>query len=111
MLVAHVYGDGDFDCESLRLAAKPAILHIHTPNKHVGVAKNSIKTVKEQVQAQVHSLLYCRYLRVMVCRVVKRAGMILNYFPPSGNGGVSDNLCPAKVVDGVPKLDLSKKHI
>eukprot|EP00957_Ditylum_brightwellii_P189842 14452776-Ditylum_brightwellii.AAC.1 len=34
--------------------------------------------------------------------VVKRAGMMLNYFPPSGNGAVSDNLCPAKVVDGVP---------
>eukprot|EP00957_Ditylum_brightwellii_P135002 10293549-Ditylum_brightwellii.AAC.1 len=37
--------------------------------------------------------------------------MMLNYFPPSGNGGVSDNLCPAKVVDGVLKLDLSKKRI
>eukprot|EP00957_Ditylum_brightwellii_P088577 6746841-Ditylum_brightwellii.AAC.1 len=24
------------------------------------------------------------------------------------NGGVSDNLCPAKVVESAPKLDLSK---
>ena len=47
MLVAHVHGDGDFDRESLRSAVKPAISHIHAPNKHVGVAKNSIKTVKE----------------------------------------------------------------
>eukprot|EP00957_Ditylum_brightwellii_P126892 9672765-Ditylum_brightwellii.AAC.1 len=52
MLIAHVHGDGDFDCESLRSAVKPAILHIYAPNKHVGVAKNSTKTVKERVQAQ-----------------------------------------------------------
>eukprot|EP00957_Ditylum_brightwellii_P049921 3784077-Ditylum_brightwellii.AAC.1 len=97
MLVAHVHGDGDFNCESLRLAVKPAILHIHASNKHMGVAENSIKTVKEHVQAQGHSLPYRRYPRVMVCRVVKRVGMMPNYFPPNGNGGVSDNLCPAKV--------------
>eukprot|EP00957_Ditylum_brightwellii_P120624 9201635-Ditylum_brightwellii.AAC.1 len=87
MLVAHVHGDGDFDHETLRLAVKPAILHIHALNEHVGVAKNSIKTVKERVQAQVHNLPYRQYPRVMVRRVVKRAGMMLNYFPPSGNGG------------------------
>eukprot|EP00957_Ditylum_brightwellii_P043567 3302860-Ditylum_brightwellii.AAC.1 len=52
MLVAHVHGDSDFDRESLRSAVKLAILHIHAPNKHVGVAKNSNKTVKEQVRAQ-----------------------------------------------------------
>eukprot|EP00957_Ditylum_brightwellii_P015411 1159489-Ditylum_brightwellii.AAC.1 len=44
MLVAHAHGDGDFNCESLRLAVKPAILQIHAPNEHVGVAENSIKT-------------------------------------------------------------------
>eukprot|EP00957_Ditylum_brightwellii_P089802 6839380-Ditylum_brightwellii.AAC.1 len=78
MLIAHVHGDGDFDRESLRLAVKPAILHIHAPNEHVGVAKNSIKTVKEHVQAQVHSLPYRPYPRVMVRGVVKRVGMMLN---------------------------------
>ena len=58
MLVAHVHGDGDFDRESLRLAVKPAILHIHAPNEHVGVAENIIKIVKECVRAQVYSLPY-----------------------------------------------------
>ena len=59
MLVALVHGDGDFDHASLQSAVKPAILYIHAPNKQVGVDKNSIKTVKERVQAQVHSLPYC----------------------------------------------------
>eukprot|EP00957_Ditylum_brightwellii_P067281 5105895-Ditylum_brightwellii.AAC.1 len=77
----------------------------------MGVAKNIIKTIKVRVQAQVHSLSYRQCPRVMVHGVVKRVGMMLNYFPPNGNGGVSDNLCPAKVVDGALKLDLSKKHI
>eukprot|EP00957_Ditylum_brightwellii_P047075 3574735-Ditylum_brightwellii.AAC.1 len=44
VLVAHVHGDGDFDRESLRSAVKPANLHIHAPNKHMGVSENSIKT-------------------------------------------------------------------
>eukprot|EP00957_Ditylum_brightwellii_P015909 1198147-Ditylum_brightwellii.AAC.1 len=73
MLVAHVHGDSDFDRESLRSAVKPTILHIHAPNTHVGVAENSIKTVKERVQAQVHSVPYRQYPRVMVRGVIKRA--------------------------------------
>eukprot|EP00957_Ditylum_brightwellii_P140944 10736248-Ditylum_brightwellii.AAC.1 len=35
--------------------------------------------------------------------------MMLNYFPP--NGEVSKHLCPAEIVDGVPKFDISGKHI
>jgi len=70
---------------------------------HVGEVEHSIRTVKERVQADVHSLPFKQLPKMLIIELVGRAVRLLNQFPALD--GVSDAMSPTTTMTGMPLID------
>jgi hypothetical protein len=78
-------------------------MNLNAHGDHVSEVERSIRTIKERVRADVHSMLFKRLPKMMVVELVHRAILVLNQFPALD--GVSDTLSPLTIMTGNPNPD------
>ena len=92
-IITDYHGDNEFDKSALKEFLEPALLHVYGRNEHVGpIACNGIP--------------YRRIPIPMIRSLIEVIVDTMNAFPSEES--VSETLSPSTVVEGKPKLDLSK---
>ena len=81
------------------------ILHIYAREEHVGVVERQIRSLKERLCSVIHGLPYKRYPKLMFISMVAHVVEMMNRFPK--NNGLSSNMSPSEIIEGVDKLDFS----
>ena len=99
--VVDVHADMDFEC--IKHDIRPMLMNLNAHDDHVGEVERSIRTIKERVCADVHSMLFRRLPKMMIVELVRRAILILNQFP--AQDGVSGTLSPLTIMTGKPNPD------
>jgi hypothetical protein len=107
--ITAIHGDNEFNIEALRTSILPATLHIYGKDEHVGKIERSIRTVKERARMSCHSLPYKKVPKIMVKALVDTVIQWLNAFP--SETGVSRNMSPSTIVQGIPSPDMNTKRI
>jgi len=96
-----VHADMEFECVLNDFALTRVNL---TPrDAHVGKVERSIRTIKERVRADIHSLPFRRLPKMIVIELVRRAVRLLNQFPALD--GVSETMSPTTIMTGIPPMD------
>ncbi len=93
----------DMECECIINNFTPMRVNLMPRDAHMGEVEHSIRTVKEQVQADVHSLPFKRLPKILVIELVRRAVRLLNQFPALDS--VSDTMSPTTIMMGMPPID------
>ena len=99
--VVAIHADIQFEC--LKNELLPIRLNLTAQDDHVGEVERSIRTIKERVRADVHSMPFQRLPRLMIIELVRRSVLVLNQFPALD--GVSTTLSPLTLMTGVPLPD------
>ena len=99
--VVDIHADMDFEC--IQDEVRPVLMNLNAHDDHVGEVERSIRTIKERVRADVHSMPFKRLPKMMVVELVRRAVLVLNQFP--AQDGVSDTLSPLTIMTGKPSPD------
>lgn len=107
--IANIHGDNEFDMQKLREHLRPATLHIHGKNKHVGVIERSIRSVKDRCRSVCHSLPFRRYTKLMTNSLVEYVVYWMNSFP--ARDGSSERISPAGIVLGRPSPNAKYRMI
>ena len=99
--IVDIHADMDFECikDEVRLTR----MNLNAHDDHVGEIERLIRTIKERVRADVHSMPFKRLPKMMVVELVRRAVLVLNQFPALD--GVSDTLSPLSIMTGVSSPD------
>ena len=85
-----------------------AVLHVYAKDEHVQVVEQELRTIKERLCCTVYGLPYRKFPKLMIIGAVDHVTEILNRFPPTEQVFL-DTVSPAELIDGLDKLDLSKK--
>ena len=96
--VITIHADIQFECLVNELL--PIRLNLTAHDDHVGEVERSIRTIKERVRADVHSMPFNRLPRLLIIELVRRSILVLNQFPALD--GVSTTLSPLTIMTGVP---------
>ena len=107
--VVGVHVDNEFNSEIIEEAVKPATLHAHAANEHVGVIERRNRTVKERMRSIIAGLPCDKLPRALVIGIAKLVKKMLNRFPTKH--GLCQDMLPASLLDGQRGLDLSKRRI
>ena len=105
--VVDIHADMDFEC--IKDDVRPILMNLNAHDDHVGEVERSIRTIKERVRADVHSMPFKRLPKIMVVELVNRAVLVLNQFPALD--GVSDTLSPLTIMTGKPNPDFHNMKI
>ena len=76
--------------------------------KHVSIAERRNRTVKERMRSIIAGLPIKNIPKIMLRGLARKVQQVINSFPVRKNG-VSDTISPAEIVEGVRKLDFSKR--
>ena len=101
--VVDIHADKEFEC--LRESMGNAFLEICGPDEHVPEVE-SIRTMKETMQATAHGLPYRRFPKLMIAELVAMATRCLNGFPK--DDGVSEHMSPHSIITGCAQMDYNK---
>ena len=74
--IVDIHADMDFEC--IKDEVQPALINLNAHDNHVGEVERSIRTIKEQVRADVHSIPFKQLPKMMVVESVRRAVLVLN---------------------------------
>ena len=107
--ITDYHGDNEFDKSALKDFLLPALIHIYGRNEHVGPIERATRTIKERARSTCNGTPYKRITILMVRSLIEAIVEMLNAFPSKGS--ISDTLSPSTIVEGKPKLDLSKDII
>jgi hypothetical protein len=107
--ITDYHGDNEFDKLAIKNFLEPALTHIYGKNEHVGPIERATRTIKERGRSVCNGIPYRRIPILMIRSLIEGIVDVLNAFPSSG--GISDTLSPSTIVEGKPKLDLSKDII
>ena len=99
----------DMEFESIRSDIRPTELNVMAMDEHVGEVERSVRTIKERVRSDVHSMPFKRLPKMMIIELVNKALKGLNQFPALD--GVSETLSPLTIMMGVPSPDYNNMRI
>jgi len=105
--IVDVHCDMEFEC--VQHDFLPTTVNLTPRDAHVGEIERSIRTIKERIRADIHSLPFRRLPKIMIVELVRRAIILLNQFPALD--GVSKTLSPKCIMTGKPNLDYNSLKI
>jgi hypothetical protein len=105
--VLDIHANMEFGC--IKHEMLPATMSLNPSDDHVGDVKQSMRTIKERVRADVHGMPFKRLPKLMVIELVRRAVTVMNQFPALD--GVSDTLSPLTIMTGKPCPDYNTMKI
>ena len=104
-----VFCDNEFDHESIRSVFPNTIFDVCGAGEHVPVVERAIRTIKERTRCLCKSVPFNRYTNLMSVHAVLTAVRWINQFP--SKGGISDQLSPSKILEGIDDPDMNIKRI
>ena len=107
--LTNIHADNEFNFLDFEHAICPSLLHAYAKEEHVGFIENCNKVVKEHARVAVNGLLYKRYPKLMTMSLIEHITDLLNLFPSKGS--ISQNMSPATIVEGKPKIDFKQKRL
>jgi len=105
--VVNIHSNMEFEC--VQHDFLPITLNITPRDAHVGEVERSIRTIKERVRSDIHSMPFKRLPKLMIVELIRRAVMLLNAFPAPD--GVSKTLSPRSIMTGKANIDYNSCKI